>query len=117
MNDTLGHESGDFVIKRAANYIREFLEDGDYCFRMGGDEFLIVMTKGSIRRLDKVMDKLDKDSPYILSRKSDSVKCSLSYGCSYAKGVFSYDSLLAEAEENMYMKKAELKRLLKMPDR
>lgn len=117
MNDTLGHESGDFVIKRAANYIREFLEDGDYCFRMGGDEFLIVMTKGSIRRLDKVMDKLDKDSPYILSRKSDSVKCSLSYGCSYAKGVFSYDSLLAEAEENMYMKKAELKRLLNMPDR
>ncbi|SFW49648.1 GGDEF domain-containing protein [Ruminococcus flavefaciens] len=117
MNDTLGHESGDFVIKRAANYIREFLEDGDYCFRMGGDEFLIVMTKSSIRRLDKVMDKLDKDSPYILSRKSDSVKCSLSYGCSYAKGVFSYDSLLAEAEENMYMKKAELKRLLNMPDR
>lgn len=117
MNDTLGHESGDFVIKRAANYIREFLEDGDYCFRMGGDEFLIVMTKGSIRKLDKVMDKLNKDSPYILSRKSDSVKCSLSYGCSYAKGVFSYDSLLAEAEENMYLKKAELKKLLKMPDR
>ncbi len=117
MNDTLGHESGDFVIKRAANYIREFLDEGDYCFRMGGDEFLIVMTKCTYRRLDKIMDQLNKDSPYILSRKSDSIKCSLSYGCSYAKGVFSYDSLLAEAEENMYKKKTELKQLLGMPDR
>ena len=117
MNDTLGHESGDFVIKRAADYIRQFIEEGDYCFRMGGDEFLIVMTKGSIRKLDKAMDKLNKDSPYILSRKSDSVKCSLSYGCSYAKGDFSYDSLLTEAEENMYVKKAQLKKLLQMPDR
>lgn len=117
MNDTLGHESGDFVIKRAADYIREFLGEGDYCFRMGGDEFLIVMTTGDVRRLDKTIDKLNKDSPYILSRKSDSVKCSLSYGFSYAKGIFSYDAKLSEAEENMYAKKTELKKLLQMPER
>ncbi|MBP5580468.1 MAG: GGDEF domain-containing protein, partial [Ruminococcus sp.] len=117
INDTLGHESGDFVIKRAAAYIRELLEDGDYGFRMGGDEFLIVMTKGPLRRLDRIMDKLNEDSPYILSRKSDPIKCSLSYGCSYANGVFSYDALLAKAEENMYIKKAEIKKLLQMPDR
>lgn len=117
MNDTLGHESGDFVIKRAADYIRDFLEDGDYCFRMGGDEFLIVMTSGDVRRLEKIMDQLESDSPYILSRKSDSVKCSLSYGCSFDKGSFIYDTLLAEAEENMYKKKTQLKNLLQMPDR
>ena len=117
INDTLGHESGDFVIKRAADYIREFLNDGDYCFRMGGDEFLIVMTSGDVRRLDRIMDKHNSDSPYILSRKSDSVKCSLSYGFSFANGIFSYDTKLAEAEEDMYKKKAELKKLLQMPDR
>ncbi|WP_303838601.1 GGDEF domain-containing protein [Ruminococcus flavefaciens] len=117
MNDTLGHESGDFVIKRAADYIRGFIGDGDYCFRMGGDEFLIVMTSGDVRRLDKIIDKLNSDAPYILSRKTDSIKCSLSYGFSYAKGIFSYDAKLAEAEDNMYIKKAELKQLLQMPDR
>lgn len=117
MNDTLGHESGDFVIKRAGDYIRTLLTEGDFCFRMGGDEFLIIMPECSFRRLDKIMDKLNNDSPYILSRKSDSVKCSLSYGCAYANGTFSYDSLLAKAEENMYVKKAELKELLQMPER
>lgn len=117
MNDTNGHESGDFVIKRAADYIRSFMGSGDYCFRMGGDEFLIVMTECTYRSADKIMRRLDSESPYILSRESDDVKCSLSYGCAFAKGVFSYEALLAEAEENMYEKKAELKKLLQMPDR
>lgn len=117
MNDTNGHESGDYVIKNAADYIRGFVGQGDYCFRMGGDEFLIVMTERTFRELDSMMEKLDKDSPYILSKEDDSIKCSLSYGCAFAKGEFSYDELLAEAEENMYRKKSELKTLLQMPDR
>ena len=117
MNDTLGHESGDYVIKSAADYIRTYVGQGDYCFRMGGDEFLIVMTEKSFRELDGIMEKLEKDSPYILSKNTDSIKCSLSYGCAFAKGEFSYDDLLAEAEDNMYRKKSELKKLLQMPDR
>lgn len=117
MNDKLGHESGDYVIKSAADYIRTYVGQGDYCFRMGGDEFLIVMTEKSFRELDGIMEKLEKDSPYILSKDTDSIKCSLSYGCAFAKGEFSYDDLLAEAEDNMYRKKSELKKLLQMPDR
>ena len=117
MNDTNGHESGDNVIKNAADYIRNLVGQGDYCFRMGGDEFLIIMTERSFRELDSIMDKLEKDSPYILSEESENVKCSLSYGCSFAKGEFNYEELLSEAEENMYRKKAELKELLQMPDR
>jgi GGDEF domain-containing protein len=84
---------------------------------MGGDEFLLVMTERSLREVDKIVDKLEKDSPLILSRESDSVKCSLSYGFAFAQGEYVYDELLAEAEENMYRKKAELKALLQMPDR
>ena len=117
MNDTNGHESGDFVIKRAADYIRSFIDHGDYCFRMGGDEFLLVMTERTLRDIDRIVDQLENDSPYILSRDNDSVKCSLSYGCAFAQGEYNYDELLAEAEENMYRKKAELKELLQMPDR
>ncbi len=117
MNDTLGHESGDHVIKQAADYIRSFLSSGDYCFRMGGDEFLIVMTKCTFRSIDKVVDKLTKDEPYILSRPEDSIKCSLSYGFAYSNSEHDYDELLTQAEENMYAKKAEIKKKLNMPER
>ena len=117
MNDTLGHESGDYVIKQAADYIRSFLGSGDYCFRMGGDEFLIVMTKCTFRSIDKIVDKLTKDEPYILNRPEDSIKCSLSYGFAYSNSENNYDELLTQAEENMYAKKAEIKKKLNMPER
>lgn len=117
MNDTLGHERGDMVIKRAAEYIKEFTGQNDYCFRMGGDEFLMVMTNCSFRQIDDVIEKLESEAPFILNRDSDPMKCALSFGYSYAKGEYSYEELLTEAEENMYTKKAELKNLLNMPER
>lgn len=117
MNDTLGHESGDYVIKRAAEYIKALMSPKDYCFRMGGDEFLMVMTDCTYREMDNVISHIETDSPIILNRDSDPLKCALSYGCSYGKGSFDYDSLLTEAEEGMYEKKAELKMLLQMPER
>ena len=63
------------------------------------------------------MEKLDRESPIILSKPEDSVKCALSYGYAYSKGDRPYDELLAEAEENMYEKKNALKKQMNMPDR
>ncbi|MCM1315084.1 MAG: GGDEF domain-containing protein [Prevotella sp.] len=117
MNDTMGHEKGDMVIKRAAEYIKQFTGQKDYCFRMGGDEFLMVMTECTFREIDELIEKLNHDSPYILNRSEDPVKCALSFGYAYAKEEYSYDELLTEAEENMYTKKTELKKLLNMPER
>lgn len=117
MNDTQGHESGDYVIKQAADYIRKFTGDSSYCFRMGGDEFLFVSKNCTFTEIDRIISQLDNDAPYILSRESDKIKCALSYGYAYGKGSFSYEKLLAEAEENMYAKKTELKKLLNMPER
>ncbi len=117
MNDTLGHEKGDQVIRSAAEYIRGLMTPADYCFRMGGDEFLMVMTECSYRAIDALAERLEADSPYILNPEEDKIHCALSYGYAYAKGEYSYDALLTEAEENMYAKKNELKALMQMPDR
>ncbi len=118
MNDTLGHEHGDYVIKKAAEYIQQFTGDSAFCFRMGGDEFLLViMDYQSFNEINQMIEKLDTDSPYILSPEEDCVKCALSYGYDYAKGNFAFEKLLANAEDRMYAKKTELKKLLNMPDR
>ena len=84
---------------------------------MGGDEFLLIMTDCTYRYVDRIMDRLDKDAPYILSSDEDSIKCAISYGCAYAGGEYVYEEMLAEAEDNMYLKKAELKKQLNMPGR
>ena len=45
VNDTLGHESGDIVLKQAAARFLECLRDCDTAARFGGDEFLIILSE------------------------------------------------------------------------
>ncbi|MDP6873216.1 MAG: EAL domain-containing protein [Alphaproteobacteria bacterium] len=44
VNDTMGHEAGDTVLKAAASRIRECLRESDTVARLGGDEFIALVT-------------------------------------------------------------------------
>ncbi len=118
INDTEGHERGDFVIKAAAKYISSVIRNTKgLCFRMGGDEFLAVITKGSYSDFLEIINTIENDSPYTLSEEQDTVLCTLAYGYAYAKASYSFEELLSEAEENMYQKKFEIKKKLNLPSR
>lgn len=43
INDSLGHEYGDFVLKNIANRLREVIRSEDLVFRLGGDEFTVIL--------------------------------------------------------------------------
>jgi diguanylate cyclase (GGDEF)-like protein len=44
INDTLGHEVGDRVLKQVATFLINRVREADDVFRWGGDEFLILMS-------------------------------------------------------------------------
>ena len=44
INDTLGHQAGDALLKEVAQRIRRCLNEGDFIARLGGDEFAVVRT-------------------------------------------------------------------------
>jgi diguanylate cyclase (GGDEF)-like protein/PAS domain S-box-containing protein len=44
VNDTLGHDGGDFLLKTVAERLREIIRGTDVVARLGGDEFVIVQT-------------------------------------------------------------------------
>jgi diguanylate cyclase (GGDEF)-like protein len=44
VNDTLGHDGGDFLLKTVAERLREIIRGNDVVARLGGDEFVIVQT-------------------------------------------------------------------------
>jgi len=43
INDSLGHKAGDIVLTKTAELVQEVLRESDYFFRIGGDEFTIIM--------------------------------------------------------------------------
>lgn len=55
VNDTHGHNAGDFLIKELSNRLREVTDSEDLLVRLGGDEFVILLeevdgTLGSVRK-------------------------------------------------------------------
>jgi diguanylate cyclase (GGDEF)-like protein len=44
INDTLGHETGDRVLKQVASFLLRRIREADYVFRWGGDEFLVLIS-------------------------------------------------------------------------
>ncbi|WP_051630210.1 putative bifunctional diguanylate cyclase/phosphodiesterase [Afifella pfennigii] len=46
VNEALGHETGNVLLKTVADRIRSILEEGDFAARIGDDEFAILIARG-----------------------------------------------------------------------
>src|SRR3712207_8161901 len=44
INDTYGHQRGDAVLQAVAYELRKTLRDGELVYRLGGEEFLVLLT-------------------------------------------------------------------------
>lgn len=43
VNDTLGHQTGDKLLSQVARRLRQVCDNGEFCGRIGGDEFAVVI--------------------------------------------------------------------------
>jgi len=58
-NDTYGHDMGDMVIKSVANTLRKsFNKQYEYSFRIGGEEFGVILFNINQERLQKSLENL-----------------------------------------------------------
>ncbi|WP_417814554.1 diguanylate cyclase [Thalassospira alkalitolerans] len=65
INDTLGHKTGDEVLKRVSSILRENLRETDIKSRWGGEEFIIALintdSKEATEIAQKLKEKLEND--------------------------------------------------------
>jgi len=80
INDSLGHQYGDILLQDISKSISRIEGIGNSCYRMGGDEFVIIVPPDSFDRLDKIMEEI-KDAfatPWYL--KDSDYYCTMSMG-------------------------------------
>ena len=80
VNDTMGHNTGDDLLKQVSTRITSALRDSDYVARLGGDEFLVVLPQLSDleiahRVAAKLIDVIGK--PYTLGMRSAGITVSI----------------------------------------
>ena len=78
LNDTRGHSFGDEAIQRASRMICDIYKHSPV-FRVGGDEFVVVLTGDDYRNREELLDKLREESrANKRSRSGPSVACGMS---------------------------------------
>lgn len=93
VNDNEGHLAGDNLIRRAAHtLISVFTEDE--IFRVGGDEFVVILRNTSEEKVHEYIDKL--------RHKARKNEVSFAVGYSMTTNSKDIEKLLKEADENMY---------------
>lgn len=48
INDQFGHDAGDAVLRELGALIKRFFRESDYCFRYGGEEFMVVLEDSTV---------------------------------------------------------------------
>ncbi len=109
INDKLGHNVGDELIKGAAQHFATKVRAHDTVARLGGDEFAVILeniTEADARSLaGRLIDsfELTFDGP------DGSITAAASGGLAYAHPGSSIESLLEEADQNLYRSKRNQK--------
>ncbi|HEY7501933.1 MAG TPA: GGDEF domain-containing protein [Vicinamibacterales bacterium] len=110
VNDTLGHDAGDRVLREVAAFLLSNIREADYVFRWGGDEFLILLSCAEEEALRRGL-ALQSDFARYAMAASLPAGVGLSIGCAEvpadAEGVM---PVIRIADERMYENKRLLRR-------
>lgn len=107
VNDTLGHDMGDVLLKEAANRLNKCVRTEDIVARMGGDEFTVILNNvnkqvNTERIAQSILDKFTE--PFHLD--GEVVYISVSIGISvYPTDGTEVEVLLKNADQAMYVAK------------
>lgn len=111
INDSLGHEYGDRLIKKAAASARSILDDKTIGFRVGGDEFVIILKDCTDEKLSQKVQTL-KNAIAEVNKKEEIPWCDIAIGfCIQKDYVESIEKLVDDADAKMYANKKMTKQM------
>jgi|GEM_PF-4660597 len=104
LNDSLGHEAGDHLLIEAAHRISNHIRETDTAARIGGDEFVILLSdisgQASVKLFAEKLTDIISD-PYPVGTAKDEISASIGIAM-YPEDATTSNVLLKRADEAMY---------------
>lgn len=100
LNDILGHEKGDELLKKTSEVLKRICRNGDTVARIGGDEFVVLLASTEAKDTEKIIKRIRKEMG---NEKIAGIKGSISVAS--ATKIYSEQDIrgvLKNAETEMY---------------
>jgi len=108
VNDTYGHEAGDVVLKKFADVLKANTRTSNICGRIGGEEFVVIITHVERPNLDMVIERIRRELEAQQFTFENRTLCvTASFGVAgFHKGVVpNFSQVLREADIALYAAK------------
>jgi diguanylate cyclase (GGDEF)-like protein/PAS domain S-box-containing protein len=107
INDSLGHNAGDYLLQNVASRIQHCVRESDTVARLGGDEFILLLpmlsqAEGAARIAQKILETIKQ--PFIIDNRELYVTTSVGISIYPDDGMDS-DTLIKNADTAMYQAK------------
>lgn len=106
INDQYGHKYGDALLQHFASVLRDGLRPSDKLYRLGGDEFLVVMPRAVVEVAEQRMQALVAGAAPLKFDKPDiEIPLSASIGVAGFHSIEDLESAMHNADRAMYASK------------
>ncbi len=108
VNDTYGHASGDLVLNRLADILRQFTVKGVFAARWGGEEFVMICSSSHdydyfTSELEKLRQKVSKTK--FITEHGDKIDIRISIGSASIDYPTDLEECVIKADERLYKAK------------
>jgi diguanylate cyclase (GGDEF)-like protein len=103
VNDTRGHDAGDKALQLLADALRSQLRRSDEAYRIGGDEFAVVLPKSSRLDAERVMRRLRAGIASSVPAAGDRIEAS--FGIALFEPGDDPERVVARADDALYQAK------------
>jgi len=114
INDSLGHQVGDHVLRETAEILKSTFRSSDIVARfarLGGDEFVVLILETAVPDPESMINRLESNIREFNEREQRPYRLSLSIGAAVfaPDNPCSVDELLSQADQMMYQAKSRKK--------
>ncbi len=107
INDNLGHQAGDDVLRSVAQVLKQAVRSTDLLVRMGGDEFLLILDNTDITSARILAERLCVAVDELNIWANDTIKLGVSIGLTQLKKEESLKKWLERTDDILYQAKDE----------